>query len=468
MDEIPNVTFSCVEASTSLEDLFAEIVAVIDSEFNEETGAASPEKKRSKAFPTRVDQPAEHEVSYDPMVRWNVLGKYLRQPRGFKGTEHEEVLRQSNPCYGSLLPRRDRPAAHEQTYDPVARWAAMAPHLSQPRGFKDTKHTEVLRQSNPCYGSLLPRRDRPSAYELSWDPLVRWIHMSPLLHEPRGAKSVEHLEVLRQSNPSYGSLLPKTDRPAAHEVSYDPLVRWNVLGKYLGERRGAKSVEHLEVLRQSNPSYGSLLPKTDRPAAHEVSYDPLVRWNVLGKYLGDGPRRGAKSVEHLEVLRQSNPEFSSLRPSIFKYLPFLGDVPENSSILVQLRQLRAHSPLLPSGTIKKSFNLDSFDEYTDDESEESGDGVSELLPDGFAAWRAKRAVHREQRDSNNSDSSEMSNARTMERMSNDSVASIVDDESPEAHTVYRHKGLATEVDHGPAKVVSHAVERNLHAGWRVR
>jgi len=234
----------------------------------------------------------------------------------------------------------------------------------------------------------------------------------------------------------------------------------------LHEPRGAKSVEHLEVLRQSNPSYGSLLPKTDRPAAHEVSYDPLVRWNVLGKYLGE--RRGAKSVEHLEVLRQSNPEFSSLRPSIFKYLPFLGDVPENSSILVQLRQLRAHSPLLPSGTIKKSFNLDSFDEYTDDESEESGDGVSELLPDGFAAWRAKRAVHREQRDSNNSDSSEMSNARTMERMSNDSVASIVDDESPEAHTVYRHKGLATEVDHGPAKVVSHAVERNLHAGWRVR
>ena len=193
--------------------------------------------------------------------------------------------------------------------------------------------------------------------------------------------------------------------------------------------RGAKSVEHLKVLRQSNPCYGSLAPKADRPSLHEVSYDPLTRWNVLAKSLAEP--RGAKSLSHMEVLRQSNPALNSLAPSILRYLPMVDESSEFST-LEQLRTLRAEAA---DGTVsleaggwkllapaKKSFNFDSFDEYTDDESSESGDGVSELPP-GLTRFST--------RDTNTSEDSERSNARTLERMSNDSCSSFLDDEFPE-------------------------------------
>ena len=39
------------------------------------------------------------------------------------------------------------------------------------------------------------------------------------------------------------------------ELSYEPMQRYNALAKTLSSPRGWKSPEHLEVLRQSNPSY---------------------------------------------------------------------------------------------------------------------------------------------------------------------------------------------------------------------
>ena len=51
-------------------------------------------------------------------------------------------------------------------------------------------------------------------------------------------------------------------------MSYDLLTRWNVLGKHLREPRGAKSKEHLDVLRTSDPTFGSLTPSRDRPQRH--------------------------------------------------------------------------------------------------------------------------------------------------------------------------------------------------------
>merc|ERR1719305_359290 len=105
--------------------------------------------------------------------------------------------------------------------------------------------------------------------------------MAKLHKAPRGSKSVAHLEVLRTSNPDYGSLAPSVDRPSAHEVSYDPLKRYVSLAPSLRVPRGSKSVARLEVLRTSNPAFGSLAPSVDRPSAHEVSYDPLKRYVSL-------------------------------------------------------------------------------------------------------------------------------------------------------------------------------------------
>jgi len=289
------------------------------------------------------------------------------------------------------------------------------------------------------------------------------IPMVKMGREYKGAKSVEHLELLRTSNPDYGSLAPRTDRPNGAEVSYDPLTRFNVLGNVEREPRGAKSAAHLEILRTSNPCYGSLAPRTDRPTCAEVSYDPLTRFNVLGNV--EREPRGAKSAAHLEILRTSNPDYSSLRPSIFKMLPLV-DANSEHSTLEQLRMLRAagtagHVSLEVGGwnlQAKKMSNLDSFDEldeYSDEDeaSSESGDGVTELRQiemrqDHLAALRARRSGTR---DSNTSDSSELSNAHTMERASNNSDTSLLEDDFPELAVPYsRKKRVSGDFDIGCA------------------
>jgi len=107
------------------------------------------------------------------------------------------VLRQSDPCYGTLAPRKDRPAAHELTYDPVGRFCALARQMRTPRGFKSVEHLEVLRQSDPCYGTLAPRKDRPAAHELTYDPVGRFCALARYIRTPKGSKTPAHLSALR-------------------------------------------------------------------------------------------------------------------------------------------------------------------------------------------------------------------------------------------------------------------------------
>jgi len=178
--------------------------------------------------------------------------------------------------------------------------------------------------------------------------------------------------------------------------------------------------------------------------------------------------RGAKSAEHLDVLRQSNPCFNSLLPSILKYLPMV-EANSEFSTLEQLRKLRATLPLHAGGwkllqPAKKTFNFDSFDEYTDDESSESGDGVAELPEGGLAASRASK-MPRDSRDSNNSDCSELSNARTVERASNSSE--LVEDDFPELASPHYRKGrLSGDIDIAAAKSAP-AQEPTLLSSWRI-
>jgi len=90
-----------------------------------------------------------------------------------------------------------------------------------------------------------------SPTEHSWEPMRRWHAMEKQLREPRGAKSVEHLEALRQSDPAPGTLFPRKLRATATEVSYDPIDRWTSLSRYLREPRGTKTLEHIKALRES-------------------------------------------------------------------------------------------------------------------------------------------------------------------------------------------------------------------------
>jgi len=122
-------------------------------------------------------------------------------------------------------------------------------------------HLEILRTSDPSYGSLMPRRERVGAHELPFEPMRRYIALAKELKTPRGAKTTEHLEILRLSCPCLGSLAPQRERPAHHELSYDPARRYSALARTLREPRGSKPFEHLRNLRISDPAYGSLVPK---------------------------------------------------------------------------------------------------------------------------------------------------------------------------------------------------------------
>ena len=51
-------------------------------------------------------------------------------------------------------------------------------------------------------------------------------------------------------------------------------------------RRGHKSADHLEVLRQSDPTYGTLAPALTRPGRAEHPYEPTRRFhaNLVGPH----------------------------------------------------------------------------------------------------------------------------------------------------------------------------------------
>jgi hypothetical protein len=89
----------------------------------------------------------------------------------------------------------------ELSYDPLKRFITLAPQLKTPRGFKSVEHERALRESCPTLGSLAPRADHPARHELSYDPLTRFVALAPQLKIPRGFNSVEHERALRQSRP---------------------------------------------------------------------------------------------------------------------------------------------------------------------------------------------------------------------------------------------------------------------------
>lgn len=128
-------------------------------------------------MPSR-DRPSSAEVSLDPMKRWNVMGKYVKQPRGAKTIEREDRLSNLDSECGSR-------------------------YCNGLTCFMLLVDLENLRQSNPCYGTLAPRKERPSPSELPYDPASRWNALGVRMEQPRGSKSVERALRLEQLPSSY-------------------------------------------------------------------------------------------------------------------------------------------------------------------------------------------------------------------------------------------------------------------------
>ena len=260
-----------------------------------------------------------------------------------------------------------------------------APKLVKtPRGFKSTEHLENLRQSNPCYGSLAPNLTRPNCAEVSYDPLKRFRAIGDKV--PRGYKSTEHLEILRTSDPCYGTLAPAL-RGSRAEYSFDPRKRFAALAWTSREPRGSKTAAHLAVLRTSDPTYGTLAPSRTRPAPAAL-VSSLAAVGML-----EGMTR-VVSVDGLDGWQNITPDAEA--PALAEQVP----------------------PAWPE---------EQSDDEADDEAD-SGDALPELQ-----GWGSRR--RRPRASSASFDSDQASMARTADRdwneprASNDTIASFMDDNS---------------------------------------
>ena len=340
-------------------------------------------------------------------------------------------------------------------------------------------------QSDPCYGSLMPSKERPGAFELPYDPLRRFHAMSKGLKLPRGHKSAEHLEVLRVSDPSYGSLMPSKERAGPHELTYDPVRRYNALAKVLKPYRGAKTSEHLEILRVSDPCYGSLMPSKERPGPHELTYDPGRRYAGLAKTLKTP--RGGKPFEHLRNLRISDPSLGTLMPKRLQEAKLVqaAEIAEEARVEAleeedEWSRARSHSlgSARLSGRLPRILSNQAFqiDDEEDDELSPIENSRRHERPWAPPPPMRNREYYREampprstRRFSNDStdeptdDASMRSFARTSlerasERSSNDTITSFLDD-----HDVYAsgdwsardfRAELKAELGAGPSQLLS--------------
>ena len=278
-------------------------------------------------------------------------------------------------------------------------------HEKLPRGFKSIAHLEVLRTSDPTYGSLAPS-DRPSRAELTYEPLRRY----GALHErlPRGAKSAGHLEVLRTSDPTYGTLAP-SDRPNGAELTYEPLRRFRLLARSSGGQlpRGFKSVAHLEILRTSDPTYGTLMPRR-----LQGRYNALPKVSSLKELV---------SLEGLLAPMQRNGSWQCL-DAVAPEAPPAGAGPAAAAFGT------AFGTAAVGGLVLSGLpDVDWPEEVSDDECEESLPQLGGWQQRSARGQRRERRSSRDQPRDSDQASLAVTHERASERCSNDTIASYLED-----------------------------------------
>jgi len=213
----------------------------------------------------------------------------------------------------------------------------MAPSLRAPRGQKTTEHLAVLRASDPCLSTLAPRQTLARPHELSYEPMERWAAMSKAgaLRVPRGYKTSEHLEILRQSDPSYGTLAPK------------PRVREPVTLQQLSEMKECMK-RNMSVDSFADPDETDALPELPR-----VQLAKMREWRLQRKasdgFDNESDRSAARTMERMSSQSVDSIDFDGAASGEW------GDVPISP-------RLRETSP--PDLKDKKAFELPPSAEHT--------------------------------------------------------------------------------------------------------
>ena len=268
--------------------------------------------------------------------------------------------------------------------------------------------------------------------ELPYDPLARWTAMAPLLRTARGAKTVEHLELLRINDPTYGSLAPRKELPAKHELPYDPLARWTAMAPLLRTARGAKTVEHLELLRINDPTYGSLAPRSHAFSSAMRIDAWIARMGWLNLYHAGAEEEVEDESGSIEADDEAEVDTSTSSNHSDEAQRPLSPVPANSPVEMKRRLL----PRILSGNV--------LDALADDNDLLSGLSAPPTPKRPETVWKPPAATlnhlygsladKRWRRPSSESDdASERSAARTAdgrhsgERVSTDTISSYLDE-----------------------------------------
>jgi len=111
------------------------------------------------------------------------VARALREPKQTSGIEPVTLMSNNNGCHHFMLPARGLFSAALAVQDVM--W------IESVSGLKRGTLLKACREE----------AEGNSATEISWEPLARYRALARTLRLPRGSKSLEHLEVLRKSDP---------------------------------------------------------------------------------------------------------------------------------------------------------------------------------------------------------------------------------------------------------------------------
>jgi len=253
---------------------------------------------------TRTDEANPTELSYEPLARYTALAKQLRSPRGTKSTEHLAILRTSDPAFGSLAPRKERPNATELSYEPLARYTALAKQLRSPRGTKSVAHLRELRTNDPTYGSLAPASSvaRIREWAAKFAPVAGWLELSESDEAATSSSSEgsadrsEQDGRLRQTSPGrlprilstevlsamddeseYDDLSDLTPSPRYQSVWRPPAPKFNPAYGFDTMRGGARPRERRASVESDDGSeYSNARTERERPSVERSSNDTIA------------------------------------------------------------------------------------------------------------------------------------------------------------------------------------------------
>eukprot|EP00322_Chrysochromulina_rotalis_P002312 CAMPEP_0115850752 /NCGR_PEP_ID=MMETSP0287-20121206/12128_1 /TAXON_ID=412157 /ORGANISM="Chrysochromulina rotalis, Strain UIO044" /LENGTH=310 /DNA_ID=CAMNT_0003304763 /DNA_START=77 /DNA_END=1009 /DNA_ORIENTATION=+ len=145
----------------------------------------------------------------------------------------------------------------------------------------------------------------------------------------------------RVSNVPPGTLFKQIysrEQTSAAELPWEPCARFNALSKTFREKRGAKTVEHLEVLRKSDPlnnlanwpDWSEVYAQIRSSHAYEVHQDAIVRRAMLVFRRRNSPSRFSPIPEHEDIGKPAKKEREESSKSIMVLLPSFVASPEIS------------------------------------------------------------------------------------------------------------------------------------------